>query len=191
MDKIDGYEEGSEPLVFHYEKGSFRKRETETVRDMATGKKNLKPGIFKILVSTKANRMMLLSMLMCVAVTVIVLVLRFRENTGSVCGFNLKESAFSFEENIYVSIEFTPSSSAKTETGEFVLVFTAYDCENFPSEEKSITFAYDFGGEKKQFARASFTDFNVKTVKCSVKPFGSSESEGSREILLSADVAVR
>ena len=42
-------------LVFHYEKGSFRRHENSKVRELATkGVQN--PGFFKVLVSTKSNR---------------------------------------------------------------------------------------------------------------------------------------
>ena len=69
-DPIEEMDPSEENLVFHYKKGSFRKREDHSTRDLATGKINLRPGLIKSLVSTKGNRIVFFVMLICIGVTV-------------------------------------------------------------------------------------------------------------------------
>ena len=56
--ETDGYPADEENIVFHYKRGSFRDRENEIYRNLATGKTKTSKGLFRTLVATKGNRMM-------------------------------------------------------------------------------------------------------------------------------------
>ena len=58
-DMVDGYPDGEEPLVYHYQKDSFRRHESKQYADLASGQSLPKRGFFKVLVGTRSNRFML------------------------------------------------------------------------------------------------------------------------------------
>ena len=67
---VDGYDDGAEPLVFYAPKGSYRKYEQKIYSDLASGVTGPAKGFFKVLVSTRANKLTLMAMIFFVAVGV-------------------------------------------------------------------------------------------------------------------------
>lgn len=101
---VDGYSEGEEPVIFHYQKGSFRKHEQQIYSDLATGKTGPAKGFFKVLVSSKGNKMIFFTMIVSIALACIIGFLSGRKNQGTVGGVKCSLSAFSFEDTVYASV---------------------------------------------------------------------------------------
>lgn len=112
-DMIDGYPDGEEPLVFHHKNGEFRNQELKQYRDMATGKNQPKRGLFRVLVNTKMNRMIFIAMMMCFGLIFALSLLMDKSNEATVNGVYLNLSAFTFDDQVYVTTSGKLSSSSK------------------------------------------------------------------------------
>ena len=112
-DMIDGYPDGEEPLVFHHQNGEFRNLEVKQYRDMATGKNKPKMGLFRVLVSTKMNRMIFIAMAMCFGLVFVLNLLMNKPNEATVNGVYCNLSAISFNDTLVVTTECRISSKSK------------------------------------------------------------------------------
>lgn len=112
-DMIDGYPDGEEPLVFHHKNGEFRNQELKQYRDMATGKNQPKRGLFRVLVNTKMNRMIFIAMMMCFGLIFALSLLMDKSNEATVNGVYLNLSAFTFDDQVYVTTSGKLSSNSK------------------------------------------------------------------------------
>lgn len=159
-----------ENLIFHYERGSFRKREDSTTRDLATGKVKTSPGLFRVLVSTKSNRFVFFTMLIFVAVTFLLGIFR-RSESDYINGIKCSASAFSFNGKIYATVELEKSVKKTDELPIQLELF--FECIN---EEETVADKYSesvlFIPKDKQFVRTIFTDYDIKSVKVLLKSEG-------------------
>ncbi len=112
-DMIDGYPDGEEPLVFHHKNGEFRNLEVKQYRDLATGKNQPKTGLFRVLVSTKMNRMIFIAMAMCFGLVFVLNLLMNKPNEATVNGVYCNLSALSINDTLYVTTECRISSKSK------------------------------------------------------------------------------
>ena len=105
--KIDeGHSDGEEKLVFYYNREERIKRAPSIVQRYynSEGEFGMKRGLFRSLVATKANRIMLVTLGMLFAVILFIgLFAKYEE--GSLAGLPVALSAFSFEDTVYVSIQ--------------------------------------------------------------------------------------
>ncbi len=188
---IDGYAEGEEPLHFYHQKGEFRKyydNDKMPLRDLAEGKNLPKRGFFRVLVSTKSNRAIFIGMLMCFA---LVLALRFLNggaNEGTVGGMYCEMSAFSFQEQLLVSVEVRPSYLTKKhhrgdyEDKAFTASFQVTNSDGQVSESVSQDFLYASPEGDSRFIRESFSDYDAGKVTCSLSLDGQTISLSSSVI---------
>jgi len=105
--KIDeGHTDGEEKLVFYYNREERLKRAPSIVQRYyrKEGEFGMKRGLFRSLVATKANRIMLVTLGFLFAVVLFIgLFAKYEE--GSLLGVGTALSAFSFEDTVYVSIK--------------------------------------------------------------------------------------
>ena len=167
-DTIDGYTEGEEPLVFHYSREERLKKAPQNVRDYYEGKMNVKRGLLKSLIATKANQYMLFSIALCM--TAIFMVSKFGADSekNSIGGTNIELSAFSFEDKIYVStkLEASAAISNKDDVSENII---AMDKDR---NEISTSICADFYDGKKLVLRTTFSDNNIEYIKAEVEIYG-------------------
>ncbi|MBP5157532.1 MAG: hypothetical protein K6G18_07065 [Treponema sp.] len=174
---IDGYAEGEEPLHFYHQKGEFRKyydNDKMPLRDLAEGKNLPKRGFFRVLVSTKSNRAIFIGMLMCFALVLALRFLRGGANEGTVGGMYCEMTAFSFQEQLLVSVEVRPSYLTKKghrgdyEQKSFGARFQVTNSDGQLSEESHQDFLYDSAAGESRFIRASFGDYDAGKVSCTL-----------------------
>ncbi len=168
---IEMMEGDGDNLVFHYEKGSFRKRENARVRELATNGIH-SPGFFKVLVSTKSNRFVFFAMLICIGVSVFLGFFR-KDDTDIIGGVRCSVSAISFRENVYATFEM--SDSSKNTGGLPVLLDVVLECIN---SDGAVADRYNetvsFVPGKKQNLDVSFPDYEIKKIRAVVR-WGESE----------------
>ncbi|WP_147614890.1 hypothetical protein [Treponema pectinovorum] len=166
----EGHADGEEKLVFHYNRDARLSRAPEIVQNFYSGKlKAFKPGIFRALVSTKGNRLMFVTLLVCFFIVVFLGFFNKKDN-AVLNSIPLNLSAFSFEENVYVSLSFDEikknSESKKIAEGQNIQIELAFlDGAKIPVEKKSFSLLYK--GEKT-FLRTTFHDYDIFYVKASV-----------------------
>ncbi len=117
----EGYAEGEEGLVFHYNRKERVSHAPQIVKDYYDGKiVAFKPGLFKALVATRGNRFMLFSLVICFLIVVFYGFFGPKENEDSKFGVHFSLSAFMYEqfgENVYVNLKIDPP--AKKNLGEY------------------------------------------------------------------------
>lgn len=168
--KIDeGHADGEEQLVFYYNREDRIKRSPEIVKKYYNGELNRKRGLFRVLVSTKGNRMMLFVLVVCFIITGFIGFFGPSRNTDSINGVNLELKAFSYEDKVYAS--FCLKAPGKKHIQEYngqkpvKVVFTAYDADNqslFTASENGI-----YEG-KEMFLRTAFTDYDIYNIGAEV-----------------------
>lgn len=180
-DLRDGYddEDDSKDLVFHYKQGSFRKRESQQTRDLALGVSLVKTGIFRSLVSTRGNRFMLMALVACTVLCFAVYLLERSGESAMVGSVRTGLSAFSFEDAVYVSLDFSPSKKTQeTKIYDFTLEFRAIATDKSIQDIYKTSYLYE---NKKDAESGSvtcrFSDYDINKIQCLVK------SEGKEMVL--------
>ncbi len=174
---IEGYAEGEEPLVFYHQKGEFRKyydNDKMPLRDLAEGKGLPKRGLFRSLVSTKSNRAIFTGMMMCFALVFALHFLQGKANEGVIDGMYCELTAFSFQEQLFASVEIRPSYLTKKghrgdyEQKAFSASFHVTNSDGNLSESSDQDFLYDSKEGESRFLRASFGDYEAREISCSL-----------------------
>ncbi len=174
---VDGYAEGEEPLHFYYQRGEYRKyydNDKMHLKDLAEGKGLPKRGLFRVLVSTKGNRAIFTGMMMCFGLVIALTFLRGGGNAGTVGGMYCEMSAFSFQEQLFASVEVRPSYLTKKrhrgdyEQKAFTASFSVTNSDGVLSAASSQDFLYDSPAGESCYIREAFGDYEAKKVTCSL-----------------------
>ncbi|MBB5218104.1 hypothetical protein DYE49_06850 [Treponema rectale] len=174
--------ETSEDVVFHYKKGSFREKESEEVRNLATGKTAISSGFFKSLVATKGNRFMFIALVIMFALSGIIWFFNSSPETDVLEKFTVTVSAFSYEDKVFAKVEFRPSRNGKvTEDQKFSIHYDAVNVDDALQNSGDCEFVYTAGGEGSQYATFWLMDYDIKKVLCTV-------SDGERKTNVSCTV---
>jgi len=170
-DQIDGYTEGEEPLVFHYKRGDFRKREDKKYSDLATGKVQQKRGLFRVLLSTRANKMLFFVMIVCMIMVLILSFLKKRSNEGSINHINCTLNAFSYDGTVYSSLELAPNKNSpfnEVITINCNFYFIDSDGNKVTEGFDSVTVEFKSKDDEKKYLRFSASDYNIVKVECKI-----------------------
>ena len=170
--QIDGYAEGAEPLVFHHKNGEYRKYEDQKTSDLATGKSLPKKGLFKALVSTRGNRLMLIAVAACVALVYIHSYFSSSDNENVVGKVHCSVSAMSFDGTVYASLEMSGKSEKNISPEKLDVKFFGVDSDGAVSAQKEESVLFEENGQK---IHTTFSDYDIVIVKCEV----SSDSGGT------------
>ncbi len=100
----EGHEDGEEPLVFHYNREERIKNAPELVKKYYDGELLQKRGLFRVLVATRANRMMLFVLVVCFILVGFIGFFGPKKSERTVQGVEFNLSAFSFDDSVYASI---------------------------------------------------------------------------------------
>lgn len=162
-------------LNFYYNREERLKNAPQIVRDYYDGKMNPTKGLFRVLVSTKQNKFLLLSIFIFAA---FIWIFNFFSNrqTKQFLGTYLELQAFSYEDDVYASLKFDeiPVKNRNGLTAPVQAVFYAYDNSGLVSDKAEVG---DFFSGNELFLRTKFKDYDIIKVICEV----SSASE-SREL---------
>lgn len=152
-------------LVFHYKRGSFRRHEQAIYRDLATGKNAPKKGLIKVLFSTKGNKIAFFTMVMCIVLFFVLGIINGGADKNSIAGMTAKLSAFSFDEKVYASVEF--SNFEKIENIDSVPLKIQFECLNAEgSVADKFETDFSFAPKSPKPVYAVFNDYDLVSIKC-------------------------
>ncbi|MBQ0040372.1 MAG: hypothetical protein KBS64_08100 [Treponema sp.] len=157
----------SQELVFHHERGSFRRLENSHTRDFATGRIKTSPGFFKALVATRGNKLVFITMLMVLGVVVFLGFFK-RDESDVIGGINCSLSAFSFDGQVYVTCEFSSTDRKKDDLPvDFDILYECINSDNAVADKKNESVTYV--PSEKMLNHVIFTDYDLKSVKARVR----------------------
>ncbi len=165
---IESYGNEDEKIVYHYGKpGERLKNADESVRQFYEDLENpSKKGFFSGLVKTKTSKLLLITIIALMAM--IFIISNFDKTaSSSISGIPLQLSAFSFEDDVYVSLKMASVESKKNEVPLTVqAVVKAY------SAEKQLVSSYDLQGfynGQETFLRTSFKDYDIVYIEAEIQ----------------------
>ena len=185
--QVDGYGEDDEAVIWHHKKFGYREREPKAFSDLAEGKNQPKRGLFRVLVSTKMNRMIFTAMLMCFGIVFMVAILGGKDNQGSVGGVFCEMSAFSFGDDVYVSVSMKESGRKKSgdsKEGDGILHFNFVAVNSDGEDSDTRDADFDFTKLSDDVCRVTFRNYEIALIKATV-------SSGGKSISLSCKVESR
>lgn len=185
----EGHPDGEQPLHFFYNREERLKKAPKLVQDYYAGKVfnntvGIK-GLFKSLVSTRTNKFLLASLIVfCAAIFIFNFLTTFQNKTA--CGIPVEMKAFSFDEQIHVSLKFEEKKASgenkeveNNPVSTLTVVFTGYDNQKNPVYlSKEYTDSY-FGRELTFTDK--FQDYDIVRVEAKV-------SSGEKRDIISAKV---
>ena len=165
FDKIDeGHVEGSQELHFFYNREERLKKAPQIVQDYYSGKFSVKRGFFKVLVGNKGNRFLLISLVLFIAF-VWAFTFFSNRNYTVIDSIVCELKAFSYEEEVFVSLELKESKEKTEELKNVKVIFNAIESSGVISQTSS-EFLESYSGVK-QFIRTKFNDYDIiKVVAC-------------------------
>ncbi len=165
----EGYEDGEEPLTFHYSREHRLKTAPKLVQDYYNGTFTVqKKGFFRVLVATRANRLLLLSIGICLAVLMINVFWGRKNNQGSIYDCEAVVSAFSFEDTVYASVNIKKAGKKYPFKGEVPVSvsFNFLDADNQSVANESLQVKYD-GNES--FIRTTARDYDILKLNVNIE----------------------
>ena len=161
-------EDSSQDFHFYYSRENRLKNAPQSVKDYYDGKMAPKKGLFKVLVSTPANKFLFLSIIVFVAVIWIFTFFNNR-NAKSFLGTECELTAFSYEESVYASLKFEEIPEEKLKVlynCPLTVRFEAYDSSSVLADKCEVTDIYT---GKELFIRTKFPDYDIIKIVASVE----------------------
>lgn len=155
-------------LVFYYNRSDRLKQAPEVVQKSYKGELPSAPkGIFEALVHTKSSRFLLIGLVVVLAATIGVILFGRNENSNSINSVDYVMSAFSFEDQVYVSIQPKISKQKNSETTQSTIYIQiqAIDADNQVINQKDIVKESITNDE---FIRTIFTDYDILKVSAKI-----------------------
>ena len=169
--------EADKKLKFYYNREERIAKAPQLVKDYYEGK--LKPVRgFKIFL-TKENRYIFFALIFFVGAAWIYTGLNKTRAGTTIAGVNFELSAFSYEEEVYVSLQMKRSKKAKDNSPVAVdAEFFTIDPNNQVGDKRSGQMVYDEG---EKYIRTKFTDYDIIRVDVILNA-GGTEKELSAEV---------
>ncbi|MBQ5491566.1 MAG: hypothetical protein IIT68_05880 [Treponema sp.] len=170
--QIDGYGDEGPGVIFHYQRGSFREKENQATRDIADAITSRKNGFFKTLVKTRANRTLLIMLLVTMGVLLVVSFFSRGVDESVVDSMHCSLSAFSFEGSVYVTLKLEPQKKNQSNKNAplqtvFDVQFSAINTDNAVAD-RNETQILCTQGQEESYARTVFADYDIIQVLCTV-----------------------
>ncbi len=179
-DMVDGYPDGEEPLVYHYQKDSFRRHESKQYADLASGQSLPKRGFFKVLVGTRSNRFMLVILLLTFAMMLFFRYFGAGANERVVNGVKCQVSAYSYGGEVLVQLKLATGLKGKVSAKDgvprtVVAEFSSVDSQGTVINTATASQDYQHDDGSKEILM-TFTDYDIKSILCTVTS-GSEEQQ--------------
>ncbi len=165
-------------LVFHYNREERIKRAPRIVQEFHAGT-NFNPpkGIFRRLVYTRSSRLMLFTIVFLCAATFIINFLTKSQNSGTLLTVPVTLNAFSFEDQVYVSIKAKEKQDAAF---AWNAVITAYTNNRTATDTVEKSGIYD---GKELVITTTFPDYDILSISAEIR------AKSGETIVVSADVS--
>ena len=169
--------EADKPLVFRYNREERIAGAPKLVQDYYNGK--MKPVRGIRIFFTPQNRFIFLALIFFVGATWIYTGLNKTRAGTTLEGINFELTAFSYEEEIYVSLQMKRSKNAKSTAPVTVNAeYFAIDPNNQVGDKRSNFLIYSEG---EQYLRTKFTDYDIIRVDV-ILSVGGQEKELSAQV---------
>jgi hypothetical protein len=167
----EGHADGEEPLHFYYNRTERLKNAPESVRDYYNGKRTGQPhGLFKSLVATKGNRMLLVTVVLCTFLVIFMSLLGNKADRKEIDGVTVQLSAFTFDDSIYVSLHLNANKKYKPDTVKKVIV-TVCGIDSDKQKTEGLVLQGNYNGNE-QYLRTKFTDYDIIKIMAEVEIAG-------------------
>ena len=169
--------EADKPLVFRYNRAERIARAPKLVQDYYNGK--MKPVRGIRIFFTPQNRYIFLALIFFVGAAWIYTGLNKTRAGTTISGINCELSAFSYEEEIYVSLQMKRSKKSKSTAPVAINVeYFVIDPNNQISDKRADSIIYSEG---EQYLRTKFTDYVIIRVDAIINA-GGEEKELSAQV---------
>ena len=166
-----------QPLTFFYNREERIAKAPQIVQDYYSGK--LKPVRGFRIFFTKQNRYIFFALIFFIGATWIYTGLNRTRAGTTLAGVNFELSAFSYEEEVYVSLQMKRSRNAKDNAPVSVNAeFFAIDPNGQVGDKRNGQLLYEDG---EQYIRTKFTDYDIIRVDVILNA-GDAERELSAEV---------
>ncbi len=152
-----------EGVTFHYSREEYFKNHPE-VEKLHNGEMIPEKGLFKVLVKAPGGKFLLITIGILLAVIVILGVLH-KPNQDFIGKVNMNLAAFAFEDTVYVTLKFDPSDDGTA----VAATVTALTTDNQTVAQRELSGNLN---DKELLLRTTFNDFEIYTVKASIKMNG-------------------
>lgn len=177
VEEIVPDDEADKKLKFYYNREERIARAPKLVQDYYNG--NLKPVRGFRIFFTKQNRYIFFALIFFVGATWIYTGLNKTRAGTTLAGINFELTAFSYEEEVYVSLSMKRSSrSRETAPVPVAAEFFAIDPNNQVGDKRNGQLVYEEG---EQYIRTKFTDYDIIRVDV-ILDAGGTEKELSAEV---------
>jgi len=169
----EGHEDGKEPLHFYYNREDRISHAPKLVQDYYHGNLLKKTGFFRVLVSTRGNRLMLIMMAVCFAIVIFFGFFGKKPNESSVSGVHVILSAFSFEDTVYVSVRLEEPGKKGLQIKSLPAPVSVE--VQMIDADKQIVNKTDLNGKydgKEQYMRTTFRDYDILSVQAEISLAG-------------------
>ena len=177
IEEITPDNEADKTLVFRYNREERIAKAPKLVQDYYNGK--MKPVRGIRIFFTPQNRYIFLALVFFVGAAWIYTGLNKTRSGTTIAGVNCELIAFSYEEEVYVSLQMKRSKKSKsTAPVTFNVEYFAIDPNNQVGDKKSDTMIYSEG---EQYLRTKFTDYDIIRVDV-ILDAGGEEKELSAQV---------
>lgn len=158
-------EQSEKPLHFFYNREERIAHAPEIVKKYYAGEMNPVRG-FKIFF-TKQNRFILLALILFIGAAWVYTAMNNTRSFASIDGINLELTAFSYEQEVYTSLQIKRSKKSKKKTPcKIEAYFFCIENNNQIYDKQELSLIYEDG---EQYLRTKFSDYDIIRVDVIVK----------------------
>lgn len=159
--------ENEDSQIFRYSRERRLKNAPDNVKEYYNGNFRMQKGI-RVLFSNKANRVMLIALVVMTVFALIYSRMYSSGYKGSVAGYNAELTSFAFEERIYTSLKIGEKKAVAAQDKEPVkaeVLVRLYDVNKMVAVEETRTVLMEHEEEKFQITA---TDFDIVSAEAEI-----------------------
>lgn len=165
-DVDEGHVDGDDSLHFFYNRQKRLENAPQIVRDYYDGKMNPPRGFFKVLVSTKANKFLFLTLVVLTAFAMIYTRVMGASAKGEVDGVKCELSSFAYDEEVFTSVKVTCENEKLKDPKVLTVHFYLSDVNSQLIYEEETQLLIQ---KTEDFVRLKTTDYELREAKAVVK----------------------
>lgn len=164
-DVDEGHVDGDTTLHFFYNREERIKNAPKIVQDYYAGKMNPPRGFFKVLVSTRANKFLFLTMVVLAAFATIYTKVSGNDAAGNISGVKCELVSFAYDEEVFTSIKTKCSEESLKDPRVMKVHFYLSDADSQAAFEEETELLID---KTEDYIRLRTQDFEITKVRAVV-----------------------